>query len=245
VVGGSAFTVMGTAQDNGALSNVSYRLNGGAWTEAVGTTNWAAPVAPGPDTNLFEVFALDLAGNRSLTNRVSFLGNRPPLAASTNLDTAQNQPVSLGVTQLLAHCSDPDNDPLSLVSVSSSSNGAPVMLGGGQITYSPLTNFVGDDRFHYTLSDGRGGTAVGEVRVDVYPGAIPALHVVSAGRTANGFLFRFAGIPGRTYQVERSSAVSGPWNVFTNLVAPPGGWTDCEDAPLPAGKAFYRPKSSP
>ena len=43
------FTVIGTAKDNVAVSEVLWRLNGGAWTDATtsnGWTNWTAPLNP-------------------------------------------------------------------------------------------------------------------------------------------------------------------------------------------------------
>ena len=206
----------------------------------MGTAAWTAPITPEPGTNVFEVFAQDAAGNRSLTNAVNFLHGRPPMAAMTHLNTTQNSPVSLAATDLLKLCSDPDDDPLSLVSVASSSNGAPVSVVGDQITYVPLTNFVGADRFGYTISDGQGGTAVGEVQVDVYAGSRPFLSMVGAQKSAHGLRLRFSGIPGRGYRVEWASQVTGSWSILTNIVAGPGGLTDCEDDNMPPGQGFYR-----
>jgi hypothetical protein len=247
-ISNAVFTVKGTAKDNVGVSNVWFQLNSGVWTVASGGSVWSAPVTLRPSTNVFSVYAQDTAGNRSATNTVRFtctVSNRPPVAATNSLNTAQNKAVALTVAEVLGRCGDPDGDPVSLASVTASTNGAPVMLAGGQITYSPLTNFVGADRFNYLVSDGRGGTATGEVRVDVYPGTVAALHIVSAEKSAQGLLLRIAGIPGRSYQVERAPALNSPWNTLTNLTAGPSGIMDCTDANGLPGGAFYRAKATP
>jgi hypothetical protein len=65
------FTVKGTARDNVGVSNVWYQLNGAGWSLASGTTVWSAPVAWRAGTNVFEAYAQDAAGNRSLTSRIA------------------------------------------------------------------------------------------------------------------------------------------------------------------------------
>lgn len=70
--------VNGTAADNWQISNVWYQLNGGAWstgTTANSFTNWTttAPLIVG--TNSLKAFALDLGGNISATNSVSFVSS--------------------------------------------------------------------------------------------------------------------------------------------------------------------------
>ena len=60
--------------------------------------------------------------------------------------------------KLLLFASDPDGDPLTVSAVSpTSTNGGSVILDAGLVTYIPATNFIGADRFSYTVSDGRGG----------------------------------------------------------------------------------------
>ena len=72
VASNGLFTVQGTTHDNVAVTNVSYRLNGGAWTQAVGTAVWEAPLSLQQPSNAFEIYAQDSAGNVSLTNSVRF-----------------------------------------------------------------------------------------------------------------------------------------------------------------------------
>jgi hypothetical protein len=56
-------------------------------------------------------------------------------------------------------------DSLIVVSVTQGASGAVVMNIDGAVTYTPQPDFTGHDRFTYTISDGKGGTAVGAVGV--------------------------------------------------------------------------------
>ena len=66
---------------------------------------------------------------------------------------------------------DPNGDALT-VSVNPALapvNGALTLRADGSFEYRPDANFVGVDRFDYVLSDGKGGTAIGTVRLTVRP----------------------------------------------------------------------------
>jgi hypothetical protein len=67
------FNVTGKVTDNNTNGAVKYQLNGGAWTDASGWTNWSATVVLTPGTNVLKAFAVDAAGNRSTTNSVTCL----------------------------------------------------------------------------------------------------------------------------------------------------------------------------
>ena len=47
-----------------------------------------------------------------------------------------------------------------------------MMTVEGKLVYTPDRNFVGNDSFTYTISDGKGGTATATVSVTVNPGTI-------------------------------------------------------------------------
>ena len=69
---------------------------------------------------------------------------------------------------VLANDSDPNGDPLAVVSVTQPPRGtAAVAAQGLMVSYTPQAGFVGVDQFTYTVSDGRGGTASATVRVTV------------------------------------------------------------------------------
>lgn len=166
--------------------------------------------------------------------------NRNPSGGTLALRTAKNQPVQLGIVKLLAVCSDLDGDSLSVTAVSNSTNGAIVALTGDSITYTPVSGFVGADRFSFTVTDGKGGFATGSVDVVVVQTPASMLNLVSAQRVGDNYYFKFAGIPGRSYQIERAIEVTGPWTNIATVVAAPAGLTTFVDTNSPAGSAFYR-----
>jgi fibronectin-binding autotransporter adhesin len=94
-----------------------------------------------------------------LTNKVVQIVNTPPTTANTNAATAQNQALVLSDASLLSLASDPDGDSLSITSAGpTSTNGGTVTLAGGNITYQPVTDFVGTDLFSFVVSDPYGAS---------------------------------------------------------------------------------------
>lgn len=69
----TTYTVRGRATDNVGVTAVRWRLNGGPWNEAVGTTAWTATLALIPATNRFEVYSEDAVGNRSPVTAITFM----------------------------------------------------------------------------------------------------------------------------------------------------------------------------
>ena len=73
----NTITVTGTAMDNVQVSNVFYQFNGSGWMLATPSnstwSNWTATLTPLQNTNLFEAYSVDTSGNKSPTNKVTFL----------------------------------------------------------------------------------------------------------------------------------------------------------------------------
>jgi Bacterial Ig domain len=68
---------------------------------------------------------------------------------------------------VLTNDSDPDNDTLVIQSVSAPNQKGAALIQNGAIVYTPATGFVGTENFTYTIHDGHGATATGEVVVTV------------------------------------------------------------------------------
>jgi hypothetical protein len=92
------------------------------------------------------------------------VSNRPPLPAPDAVATNAYTEVVIAV---LPNDSDPDNHSLTVSAVTQPAHGSTMLGPGGTVTYRPADGYLGTDRFTYTLSDGHGGTAVGEVTVTV------------------------------------------------------------------------------
>jgi hypothetical protein len=167
--------------------------------------------------------------------------NCPPIARNDSAATRQDRAITIAIAKLLSNDSDPDNDPLSFVSASATStNGGTVTSNGSSVIYTPVSSFVGADRFSYTITDGQGYNATADVEILVVSANVPSQSQVSLEPTPNGFLIRFAGIPGRSYDVQRATNLTGPWTTLAALVAPPHGIFEYEDTSPPQTAAFYR-----
>jgi outer membrane protein OmpA-like peptidoglycan-associated protein len=92
--------------------------------------------------------------------------NRAPNARDDFAIAGYNQPVSIDV---LGNDSDPDGDPLVVVSFTQAQNGSVTRGPGNKLTYLSAPNYVGYDNFTYEVSDGKGGTSRATVVVFADP----------------------------------------------------------------------------
>jgi hypothetical protein len=166
--------------------------------------------------------------------------NRPPVANDFRAETLIRQPVTIPDVTFIAASSDPDEDTLTLQSVSATSaNGGTVALNAASVTYTPPAGFMGSDSFSYTISDGNGGTASASVQVQVNPSQFAA-HMLPSAFVDGGFQLNFAGYPGATYTLQRAESLAGPWIDVGSVTADAGGNGMLLDANPPQGNAFYR-----
>ncbi len=93
-------------------------------------------------------------------------GNHPPVGAD---DLCLHAPAKQGplTIAVLANDTDPDNDPLSVTSVTDGQYGTVSNNHDGTVTYvpGPLFSFVRDDAFLYGIDDGHGGESAATVRI--------------------------------------------------------------------------------
>jgi hypothetical protein len=92
--------------------------------------------------------------------------NHPPIAKADKMTTDKNRQILIAV---MNNDVDPDGDKLSVISASShSKNGGTVKINdNGTITFIPSINFVGQDTFSYSVSDGKGKSDKAKVSVIV------------------------------------------------------------------------------
>jgi len=106
---------------------------------------------------------LRLSGS-ALLRRIK-TGNNNPLPVSEATYTRKNEAITLDV---LKHATDyDDGDVLSVSAVTQGVNGTVAIDSEGTLTYTPNTDFLGNDSFTFTLSDNRGGTAKGTIDMQV------------------------------------------------------------------------------
>jgi hypothetical protein len=130
--------------------------------------------------------------------------NRPPVAQNDSASTTEGTPVNINV---LTNDSDPDNDPLSIQSVTDPPHGTAVR-DGQSVRYTPDSGFAGSDSFDYTISDGRGGTASATVTVRV--GEAPPTQTA----TISGY--KFNDTDGDGIWGPGESGLAG-WTIFADM----------------------------
>jgi hypothetical protein len=179
------------------------------------------------------------------TNSLVQVVNTPPFAPNAHAAVTENATLVYDDTKLLLLSSDADGDPLSLASAGpTSTNGGTVTLAGTNITYVPVTNFLGTDLFSFVVSDPYGGSGTGSVLVTVTSANVPAPDIVvppTYDRGSGTFSVTFAGIPGYGYSIQIATNLSGPWSFFTNATAGTNRLFQLIDteSPLPHQR-FYR-----
>ena len=91
-------------------------------------------------------------------------GNRPPRAVDDSFTVLGAIPTILYV---LANDSDPDGDPIEIVSITAPLHGEANIVGNGTIWYRSESGYCGPDTFTYTIRDPSGATSTATVTLDV------------------------------------------------------------------------------
>jgi hypothetical protein len=176
-------------------------------------------------------------GSASYANRnyvsANFAGSEQKPTLVLDYLPANSAPIALNDTyttnalvtfNVLANDYDPDNSPLSLLSVSTPVHGVAV-IENGRIAYTPDEDYVGEDSFSYTISDGN-LTATGTVTVNVVENPIGYTYKFNIDRSQTpnlyyrdmSFLVHLGIASDVSVSVNGSSVVSGYSDDTGNLV---------------------------
>ncbi|MCA9146580.1 MAG: cadherin-like domain-containing protein [Planctomycetales bacterium] len=126
---------------------------------------------------------------------VSHVNDDPRTGLDRIAITADSTATSINVLRNDSSSPDPA-ETLVVTDVTSGLHGGITSIDtvSGQVLYTPRSGFVGIDRFTYTLSDGNGGTADGDVIVNVMPVDVKRLVIDTSGAFASSSLeIRFIG----------------------------------------------------
>ena len=186
----------------------------------------------------------NLVSSTSLAGVISV--NTPPTFTGASFSAAKNQPTTVLSGTILTHAADIDGDILSISGVSAASaQGGTVAIVAGGVLYTPATDFTGADSFSVTITDGRGGSVTGTVNATVTEGSNPGANQTSLVINGDGTVdVVFYGIPGRSYEIQRSINLQN-WTPQQTIVAAPNGTLPYHDSTPPLGKAFYRTREIP
>ena len=166
--------------------------------------------------------------------------NHPPITGFFSFSVTNGVSLKVKISDLLTAVVDPDGDPITLTSVSVSTNG---MVSPTNATYILFrnTNYV-NDRFSYTVTDGFGGYATGQVFVfsvlAPFTGQNTTLNPIGGTNTVTNH-----GIPGYVYIIQRSINLLTWTAIATNTAAGNGLILTTDrftDLGAPPASAFYR-----
>jgi subtilisin family serine protease len=181
-----------TDPDNDALtvSGASDAANGTVVVNADNTVTYTPdPGFVGTDTFSYTAFDGEWEDTATVTVTVEERPNTAPVANDDTATTARNTAVTIAV---LANDRDADGDALTLTGVTQPSSGTATANADGTVTYTPETNFTGTVGFTYSIDDGHGGTATGNVTVNVgEPGAPVACFATSPKKPKAGQEIKF------------------------------------------------------
>jgi len=226
----SAFTGSAPPATEGVAASLQGSVSGSATT-----SSWSLVSGPGgaefadpsqaattvtfdrPGRHVLRLGAADANGETSATLEVHVNAN--PLAPGASVEVERDRSVDIPLPM-----SDPDGDPLTIVSFTQGGLGT-VRVAGSVATYT-AASATGADSFTYTVSDGRGGLALGTVAVTVTAPPLPVVAITSPAADA-----AFIPDPSITIRMEAAvdsllpaaplwSKVSGPGEIiFGNLSA--------------------------
>ncbi|AYG93960.1 tandem-95 repeat protein [Brevundimonas naejangsanensis] len=147
------------------ITSVSAVNGGGVATNMSGSSiRFDAPGDPGVKTFTYTI-SDGRGGTASATVTVDVSSsNRLPVAVNDVRTVKKATTTSISV---LANDSDPDDDPLTIISVTVPSAGEVSIAPGGKHVVYVAPNWTDVNTFYYTISDGKGGTATALVRVTV------------------------------------------------------------------------------
>jgi hypothetical protein len=161
--------------------------------------------------------------------------NRPPTARGSSATTTNLRPLTVPAPGVLEGASDPDGDPLKAVLISPPAGGTLNLNPDGSYTYTPRSDFIGEDVFRIAASDGEAQSAPVEVRITVRKENRPPTARGSSATTTN---LRPLIVPAPGVLEGASDPDGDPLKAV--LISPPAGGTLNLN---PDGSYTYTPRS--
>ena len=160
---------------NAVLSLVSVSTPDKGGTVSIATGEKRLVYTPAPNFNGAEKFTYvvrdqsGVSATATVTMNVQAV-NDNPVAVNDVFDTVKSNQTDVFLNVLGNDTLGPDSgETLTVTSVGATSQGGVVKVatGGNGVLYTPKANFTGSESFTYTISDGKGGSATGNVTVSV------------------------------------------------------------------------------
>ena len=137
----------------------------------VGTVSYSYTVTDGTSTD-------------TVTNTIDIgAGNQPPVAVPDNTTAIKGG--STVTINVLANDTDPENNPLTIQSVTQPSHGS-IAIVNNKLEYTPPSNWTGTTSYSYTISDGHNNTSSITSNITVVEGNQPPVANNWTGVTEQG-----------------------------------------------------------
>lgn len=188
------------------------------------------------------MFSLVLSAD-SNSVALNFTPNHAPVANALSFGRPWGGTFQIGVSNLLAQGStDPDGDATTLVSVTST-NGTIISINSGILLLSFASNAT--DTLSFTVQDARTyrpgdtvQTSTSSITLAITNAPAAATSIVHQD---SGYLVTFLGMPGYSYDVERTTNLVHPqWVLLYTTNTPANGTWEVADPAPPYPAAFYR-----
>jgi hypothetical protein len=187
--------------------------------------------------------ASDTAGNLagSAGPGATFIVNAAPAAGGDSLQRPPGEGVKVKVSTLLGNDTDADGDTVTFNTFdTASANGGTILQAGPWLIYSPPVSDA-TDTFHYTVSDGRGGTATGTVTITTGTSDAQSKNILSVATVGSDKVITFIGIPALTYTVQYTTDLGTPvWHTLSTVTAGADGKFSYTDVNPVDPARFYR-----
>ncbi len=167
-------------------------------------------------------------GIHDAADGIEGLPNQPPVANADGHAVVWNETTVIPVAGLLANDSDPESQPIELVSFTQPTSGS-IIRQGGDLRYTAPAGFPVSDGFSYTIRDSHGRAATAAVTLNFPPNQRPLAG--DPGRNA-GNLLRFVGNADRV-EVADNTALDFGTGDFTVET-----WINLTPGLLPANNEF-------
>lgn len=207
-----------------------------------GETNAILVIENASPANNGEYFVVvsNAAGSSTSMVAVLIVVNTPPSASNYGISIIKNSQATIPVSRLLGYATDPDNDTLTVENFQKqTANGGTVALVDGNLIYTPAPDFIGEDKFAYTVTDGF-ENASAEVVVYVSDAFVPSFNSIMIEKIETGYKLSFLGLSDKTYKIQRAVKIQGPWEDVSTRVTSPVGLLEFIDTNPPTNQGFYR-----
>ena len=187
------------------------------------------------------------SGSIRQTNVLEAPANQPPVFRGLSLETSKNRPVLLTWDRLATVLTDAEDDRLELLASPTSTKGGTLASVANGFLYTPPEDFTGRDSAVLTARDKGNTQSTGSLTFTVLdpvaedPGAPGGAGHNNLGISATPAAVDlvFAGIPGVTYAIQRSTDLNTWTTIGTATVGNAGRLNFTDGAPL-TGSVFYR-----